>query len=448
MAKKKKSNKLIFWLLGAFVVLIVALIGLRSAGVIGKPKQDIVQTDKSQIRTIYARVTESGTIQPTIEVPVAPDVSGEVVFLGVKEGARVKKGDLLVTIQPDDYRSLLEQSQASLSQSRSNLLQMKANVSQAQSNLLQDSINFERNKLLFQDKVISQLDLENARLRFNLSKSQHDAAKFNQQAAYYAVQNAEASVKQARQNLDRTNIYASMDGTITSLGVELGQRVVGTRQMAGTEILKIANLSSMEVVVEVNENDIINVNLGDSSKIEVDAFPGKSFHGKVTEIAYSAKVAGQGSTDQVTNFEVTVVLEPESYKELAQAKDLRYMAESPFRPGMTSLVEIYTQSVENAVVVPISAVTLSRGGTDTLALDKRKEVVFVVENGEAKEVPIVSGISDDNFIEVKEGLQKDVEVVTGPYNTLTNKLKSGAKVMVSNKDKNKEPAKTQQAGGR
>lgn len=434
---RKKSNKRIYWIIGVFVILIGALIGLKEAGVIGKENAISVQTAPSEIRTVYSRVTESGTIQPTIDVPVAPDVSGEVVFIGIKEGMRVKKGDLLVTILPDDYKALLEQAQASLAQAKAGELQAKAALSQAKATLLQDSVNWERTKKLYNDKVVSQVEFENAELQFNVSKSQYNSAQYNVRAAYYQVKNSEASVKQARQNLNRTNIYASMDGTITQLNVELGQRVVGTRQMAGTDILKVADLSSMEVVVEVNENDIINVSLGDSAKIEVDAFPDRDFFGKVTEIAYSANVAGLGSTDQVTNFEVTVEISPSSYEKLMVAGgDIPRTEESPFRPGMTSLVEIYTQKVNDAVVVPISAVTLSREApkdtTQTQAStneeEERQEVVFVLENDAVKEVPVEIGISDDNFIVIKDGIDAGVEVVTGPYTTLTKRLEDGMKV--------------------
>ena len=453
MAKKKKKNRLLYWVIGGLVGLIVVLVALKQTGVIGKEEGITVQTEKSEVRTIFARVTESGSIQPTIDVPVAPDVSGEVVFIGVKEGMSVKKGELLITIQPDDYKALLEQSQASLAQSRAAELQAKAALEQAKATLMQDSVNWVRNKELFKDKVISKVELENSELQYNISMSQFNSAEYNSRAAYYRVKNSEASVKQARQNLDRTNIYASMDGTITMLDVELGQRVVGTRTMAGTEILKVADLSSMEVVVEVNENDIINVSIGDSAKIEVDAFPDRKFFGKVSEIAYSARVAALGSTDQVTNFEVTVLISPSSYQEMMLGKDIPVTEASPFRPGMTSLVEIYTQKVPDAVVVPIAAVTLSREGakSDTTEVkseaeagaqkvaekekdeDEKTEVVFVVENGIAKEVPVEIGISDDNYIVIKDGLNADMEVVTGPYSILSKRLKEGDQVKVSNR---------------
>ena len=446
MAKRKKSNKTLYWIIGILVVGLGILLVLKNQGIIGEENKIKVQTASSEIRSIYSRVTESGTIQPTVDVPVAPDVSGEVVFIAVKEGMRVKKGDLLLTIRPDDYESQLEQTQANLAQARAGELQAKAALEQSRANLLQDSVNYARNNKLFEDGVISQAEMENFRLQNNISKSQFRSAELEVQAAYYRIKNAQASVKQARQNLDRTNIYASMDGTITELNVEIGQRVVGTMQMAGTEILKVADLSSMEVVVEVNENDIINVSLGDSTRIEVDAFPGQDFFGTVSEIAYSANVAELGSTDQVTNFEVTVLISPDSYSEFNATNDIPTRNESPFRPGMTSLVEIYTNYVNDVVVVPIASVTTSRSSesdsTDTQRLDpdaEPQEVVFVVEGETVKEIPVELGISDDNFIEIKDGIQDGATIVTGPYSLLSKRLKSGD--LVETEKKNKKSGK-------
>ncbi|WNJ21289.1 efflux RND transporter periplasmic adaptor subunit [Pontibacter sp. G13] len=393
-----------------------------------------VDLGKSEVRTLLSRVSESGVIQPTIDVPVAPDVSGEVVYLAIQEGMQVKKGDLLVTIRPDDYKAQLEQTEASLSRAQAGYLQAKANLSQSKATVLQDSIALARTKSLFGEEVVSQVDLENAQLKFEVSKSQYESAKFNVQSSYYQVKSAEATRKQSRQNLDRTNIYASMDGTITKLNVELGQRVVGTMQMAGTEILKIADLSRMEVVVEVNENDIIHVSIGDSALVEVDAYPDRAFFGKVSEVAYSASTSGVGfSTDQVTNFEVKVVVDPASYQDLLTAKS----SKSPFRPGMTSLVEIYTKQVDNATVVPIQAVTL-RSDEEAEGEDSDNEsieVVFTFDGSKVSQVPVTTGISDGEFIEVVSGLGSDVEVVTGPYTTLSRKLEDGMIVQKSFKRK-------------
>jgi len=430
---------------------ITAVICLFLFSACSKPKTQ-VQTGKSELRSIYARVTESGIVQPTVDVPISPDVPGEVVYIAVLEGQKVKKGDLLVTIQPDDYKALLEQADAALNRSQAAYLQAKASASQSKATLLQDSVSLARTQQLFKDNVVSKVELENAQLSFHVSKSQLESANYNVQSSYYQVKSSEASRKQARQNLDRTNIYASMDGTITQLNIELGQRVVGTNQMAGTEILKIADLSRMEVIVEINENDIVNIGLGDSTKVEIDAYPGQNFYGKVTEIAYSATVSAAASTDQVTNFEVKIQITPSSYQDLKGAEN----GSSPFRPGMTSLVEIYTHHVENAVAVPIQAVTLRKPKDENEAIASKTsqeegmsaeidkdatEVVFLYEGGKVKQNEVETGISDDAYIEIKSGLESGQEIVIGNYNTLSKLLKDGMEAEKSNgkKDSGKKP---------
>jgi HlyD family secretion protein len=459
---KRKKNNTIWWILGV-VGLVAALLVLTK---IFKGKEGIlVEAEQSKIRTIYSSTSESGTIQPTVDVPVAADVSGEVVDLYVKEGMQVKKGDLLVTIRPDNYKAALEQAQAGLNQAKAAELQARAAVAQALANTLQDSISLTRTKALYSEGVVSKVDWENANLKYSVSKSQYNAALFSARAAFYQVKTSEATVKQSRQNLDRTNIYASMDGTITQLNVELGQRVVGTMQMAGTEILKIADLSSMEVVVEISENDIVNLSLGDSAKIEVDAFPDRLYYGRVSEIAYSAKTDMMGSTDQVTNFEVKVIISPNSYaSDVSQGGDIPTLKTSPFRPGMTALVEIFTDSKSEIVTVPIQAVTLSKkekpeddkkkskakeGDTEgdddakkkkKIKDDKPQEVVYKIVDGIAREIPVVTGISDDSYIYIREGLKEGEQVVIGPYSTLTKTLKDSMEVKIDTgegKDKKK-----------
>lgn len=400
-------------------ICIISLLVVLTAGCGEKGIE--VKTESAQQRTLFARVTESGTINPTVDVPISPDVPGEVVDIRVVEGAKVKKGDLLMTILPDDFQAQLEQAEASLSRSRASYLQAKAALSQAHATLMQDSVNLKRTQQLFEDGVVSRVEMENAQLSYNVSKSQHESARYSVDAAFYQVKSSEATKTQARQNLNRTSIYASMDGTITELNVELGQRVVGTSMMAGTEILKIADLSSMEVVVEINENDIVNVKLGDSTRVEVDAFPNKLFYGEVSEIAYSASTTGMATTDQVTNFEVKVKVSPKSYQDLAPRE-----GESPFRPGMTALVEIYTQKAEDVVSVPIQAVTL-RGSADE-GISGGQEVVFVFNNGTVNQVTVETGISDDRFLEVTSGLDGAEEIVIGPYQTLSQLLRDGMEV--------------------
>ncbi len=417
----------------------IAFMAAKAFGLIGKEDVVDVTLGKSEVRTIYARVTESGIIEPTVDVPVAPDVSGEVVALNVREGMDVKKGDLLVTIQPDDYIAVLDQARASLNQAKANHLQAQARVSETTATLMQDSVSLTRTRQLFAEKVVSQVELENAELKLNVSKSQKISAEYSVQAAYYQMRNAEASVQQAAQRLNRTNIYASMDGTITLLNVEIGQRAVGTGQMAGTEILKIADLSNMEVVAEINENDIINVSLGDSAKVEVDAYPDRVFYGKVTEIAYSAASAGASSADQVTNFEVKVGIDPRSYLN-QEINSGDKQGRSPFRPGMTALVEIYTSSVKDAVAVPIQAVTLEkRPENDSASVDfKPREIVYRFADGKAVATFVETGISDDEFIHIKSGIESGETVITGPYTILTKDLKDGMAVKEEQKDDKKK----------
>ncbi|TAE49918.1 MAG: efflux RND transporter periplasmic adaptor subunit [Bacteroidetes bacterium] len=398
-----------------------------------------VQVAQAEVRDIFARVSESGMIEPTVDVPVAPDVSGEVVFIAVTEGAKVKKGDLLVTIRPDDYKVQLEQAGAALSRSQAAYAQAQAGLAQAKSNLMQDSVSLNRTRQLYQEKVVSQVDFENAQLKYEVSKSQYESARYNVQSAFYQVRSSESSRKQSAQNLDRTNIYASMDGTITKLNIEVGQRVVGTMQMAGTEILKIADLARMEVVVEINENDIVNVSIGDSARIEVDAFPDRPFYGKVAEIAYSAQTASSASTDQVTNFEVKVRMSPESYKDMIDAKS----NDSPFRPGMTALVEIYTKQEKGAVSVPIQSVTLRKKDGEESS-GGGQEVVFRYRNGKAQQVPVKIGISDDAFIHIKEGIGAGDTIVTGPYTLLSQRLREGMEVGIE-KEKDREKEKKTEA---
>lgn len=408
----------------AHLYLLVSVFGLVACGR-GNLKVETAPVEK---RTVYARVVESGTIEPTVSLPIAPDVSGEVVALPIKEGQRVKKGDLLVTIRPDDYRAQLEQAEASLNRSQAAYLQAQANEKQAEAQRLQDSVSLVRTKNLYKESVVSQVELENAELKYKVSRSQYESAKFNVQASYYQYRSAAATRKQARQSLDRTNIYATMDGIITQLNVELGQRVVGTGMMTGTEILNIADLSQMEVNIEVNENDIIHIEIGDSARVEVDAYQDQVFYGIVSEVAYSASGGAVMSADQVTNFEVKVIINPASYEGLAPEQA------SPFRPGMSGLVEIYTDQVNDALVVPVQGVALSRGEGD-----KPQEIVFLFQDGKVHRQPVQMGINDDKYIEITEGVQLAEEVIIGVINGKGQRTQANlGEVLVEGKEVQKE----------
>ena len=414
------------------MLIILAVVGLGVAANFTfnrKKEKPEIEVEKAEKRTILSSVSESGTVQPQIEVKVAPDVSGEVVELRFREGQLVKKDDLLVTIRPDNYRSAMEQSQASLNAAEANYLQAKSGESQSRVKYLQDSANFKRNDDLYKQKVISQSEWENFRLQQEVSRSQLDASKQQVQAAYYQTKSSKASLEQAKQNLDRTNIYASMDGIITLQAVELGERVVGTMQMTGTEMLRIADLSKMEVIVNINENDIISLRVGDSTMVEVDAFRDKKFKGTVSKIAYSAQQASSGTTDQITNFEVKIEIDPLSYQNDAQLMRGINPNQSPFRPGMSARVQIFTERKENVLTVPIGAVMMRKREIATGGI-KPTEVVYVLENGKAKEVMVKSGISDDEFIEITEGLNEGDVIITGPYLSLVKTIKDGTEVEI------------------
>jgi HlyD family secretion protein len=430
------SKKTIYILLAVVVVLIGTLVGLSKSGVIGNNDQGTeVEIANVSASTIVETVSATGKIQPEIEVKISSEVSGEIIALNVKEGQVVKKGDLLVKINPDLYTSGYNRTVSNLSGSKAVLNQSEASFKEAKA-------NYDRNKSLYDKGIISRADWDKAIASF-------EVAKANKQNAYYNVQSASATVLEAKDNLGRTTIYAPADGTISVLNVELGERVLGTQQMAGTEILRVANLNNMEVEVDVNENDIVKIKVGDEANVEVDAYLKKQFKGVVTSISNSASSAL--TADQVTNFKVKVRILKDSYQDLLQGKPATY---SPFRPGMTATVDIITNTKSNILTVPISSVVVK---SDTAAVqeikvedpnedkpkpksDKKFECVFVKVGNKAKIRVIKTGIQDDTNIEVLSGLKKGDVVITGPYTTVSKELNSGDKVSLKT-DKDKEKKK-------
>ena len=419
------SKKKIYIIIGGILALILILVALKKTGIIkGNDNSIEVETAKVNEITIVETVSGTGKIQPEIEVKIASQVSGEIVDLPIKEGQVVKKGDLLVKINPDLYTSSVNRSQSNYAGTKSGLAQADASFNEAKS-------NFERNKTLFDKGIISKSDWDKAIASF-------EVAKANKQTAYFNVQSASASVKEAKDNLGRTIIFAPAAGTISMLNVELGERILGTQQMAGTELMRVANLDNMEVEVSVNENDIVKINIGDETKIEVDAYLKKEFKGIVTSISNSATATT--TADQVTNFKVKVRILKESYQDLVAGKPATY---SPFRPGMTATVDIITTRKEKVIGVPISSVVIK---SDTLPapkfemkddetttkvkakVDRKLECVFVKLNGKAKIRIVKTGIQDETNIEIISGLQKGDEVIIGPYNTVSKELNSGDKV--------------------
>lgn len=420
------SKKTIYILLGSAVAIIALLIVLSKTGVIGnKDEGKEVETAVVNASTIIETVSATGKIQPEIEVKISSEVSGEIISLNVKEGQVVKKGDLLVKINPDLYTSSYNRSLSNLSGTKSGLSQSDASYKEAKS-------NYDRNKTLFEKGIISKSDWDKAIASF-------EVAKANKQTAFFNVQSASATVNEAKDNLGRTTIYAPADGTISVLNVELGERVLGTQQMAGTEILRVANLNNMEVEVDVNENDIVKIKVGDEANVEVDAYLKKQFKGVVTSISNSA--SSTLTADQVTNFKVKIRILKESYQDLLEGKPDTY---SPFRPGMTATVDIITTKKANVLSVPISSVVVK---SDTSAVkeikvedpaekqtapksDKKFECVFVKVGDKAKIRVIKTGIQDDTNIEVLTGLKKGDVVITGPYSTVSKDLNSGDKVKI------------------
>ena len=428
------SKKTIYILIGGAVLLIAVFLVLSKTGVIGnKDKAKSVETSLVKATTIVETVSATGKIQPEIEVKIASMVSGEIIALPIKEGQVVKKGDLLVKINPDLYTSGLNRSVANLAAAKSGLTQAEAQFKEAKA-------NYDRNKTLFEKGIISKSDWDKTVASFEVTKA-------TKQSAYFNVQSASATVNEARDNLGRTIIYAPADGTISVLNVELGERVLGTQQMAGTEILRVANLNNMEVEVDVNENDIVKIKVGDEAKVEVDAYLKKQFKGIVTSISNSASTAL--TADQVTNFKVKIRILKESYQDLLEGKPASY---SPFRPGMTATVDIVTKTKTNVLAVPISSVVVK---SDTMAvkeskvdvaeltekepipkIDKKLECVFVKVGDKAKIRIIKTGIQDDTNIEVITGLKKGDVVITGPYTTVSKELNSGDKVTKEKTEEN------------
>lgn len=432
---KKKSNKLLPYGIALVVILVIVLIAGKKAGWFGANFQINVTTRIVESKTITELITANGKVQPETEIKISPDVSGEIIEMNIKEGDEVKKGQLLLTIKPDIYIQSYNRSQASLSSAQ-------ARLAQAEARQIESEMAYKRSKTLFEQKAIANSDFEAAQASYKVAQAEVKASEF-------AVKSAEASVAEAKEELVKTKIYAPMDGTVSRLNVEKGERVVGTNMYAGTEMLVIANLHLMEVKVDVNENDIVRVNLNDTALVEVDAYLGRKFKGVVTEIANSATTAGS-STDQVTNFTVKILLLEQSYKDLV---DPTHGKLYPFRPGMSATVDIQTETRKNVISVPIQAVTTRSLKNDAKPEDKKDaiekpveeneavttqdkkapedkkvEVVFVYKNGKVEKQPVKTGIQDSENIEILEGLKAGDEIVVAPFNAINKLLNDNSEV--------------------
>lgn len=409
--KKKRSEKRLLLTVFAILILILIVVSL-----LFKADEGVeVTVAYPEIGSITESVPANGKIQPVTEVKISPDVSGEIVELNCEEGDRVEAGDLLIKIKQDLYISAVEQAEASLNSIKAQYLQQKAQLAQIEASHL-------RNRKLFEQKTISLQELESSTSQYQVAVEQLNAANYN-------IKSAEAALREARENLVKTTIYAPMSGIISDLAVEKGERVVGTSQMAGTEMLRIADLEKMEVLVDVNENDIIRLSQNDTAYIEVDAYPNRKFKGVVTQIANSATGSGTTiSTDMVTNFEVKVIILPDSYNDLKKKNPI------PFRPGMSASVSIITEKKENAITVPIQAITTRQDLGETES-DMVKEYLFLYDSiaKSVEPVEITTGIQDMMNIEVTSGVTGKQQIVTGPYRAINKDLKKGSAVSVRQK---------------
>ncbi len=423
---KKKRKKLVPYLIIALILIIIFLIIGKSKGWFGKDFEIKVTAEKVRNHTITEVITANGKIEPETEVKISPDVSGEIIEMNIKEGDQVSQGQLLMTIKPDIYIQAVNRARASLNSSR-------ARLSQAQARLIESELAFGRSKTLYDQKAIALSEFESAEASYKVAQAEVQAAEF-------AVKSDEASVAEAEEQLIKTKIYAPMSGTVSRLNVEKGERVVGTNMYAGTEMMVIANLDKMEVKVEVNENDIVKVSPGDTALVEVDAYLNRKFKSLVTEIANSANTAAGTSVDQVTTFNVKVLLLKLSYQDLIDSIQNRY----PFRPGMSATVDIQTETRDSVISVPIQAVTTRvLNGKDSIKSQnqEKREVVFLIKDNRAWQQPVKTGIQDNMNIEILEGLKDGDMVITGPFNVISRTLKDSTLIKVVDEKELYKPGK-------
>lgn len=451
--KKKK----LLWITLILVIVVIGLVGLKSAGVIGKEEGLKVATEKVELRTIIETVNASGKVYPEIEVKVSPDISGEIVDLQVKEGDSVRRGQVLAKIYADIYSSQRTQAAAEVNRQQAMVDNSKAQLASLESALDLAKATFNRQKQLAAEKVISTAELEQAQNSLQTAQANLNAAKQNIRSGEAGIAGSRASLERANKDLSRTAVLAPMSGVVSLLNVKAGERVVGNSMMAGTEMMRIADMSIIEVQVEVGENDIPKVKLGDSALVEIDAYNNRKFKGLVTQIASSNTTASSAasSSNDVTNYKVHIRLLRESYNDLfdpARPKSF------PFRPGMNASADIQTRTKANVIAANINAVSTREKGTDkVVGTDKDKEdkdkesgkqeeskstasdldeVVFVLQkDGTVKKIVVKTGIQDISNIEVTQGLKVGDEIVVSPYNVISKTLKDGTKVKVVPKDK-------------
>ena len=441
-------NKKIIWGIASLVVLVVVLIGLKKSGVIGKEEGIEVTVEKVELRTLTESVNASGKVYPEIEVKVSPDISGEIVSLFVEEGAKVTKGQVLAKIYADIYSSQRDQVTASVNQVKAQYENVKANLSGLKNGYDNAKTAYERFKKLFEDKIVSRAEYEQVEQTYRSAESSYNAAKESIKSGEAQVQGVKAQLARAEKDLARTTIVSPMDGIVSLMNVKKGERVVGTAQMAGTEMMRVADMKSIEVRVDVGENDITKVKLGDTALVEVDAYNNRKFKGIVYKIANPiTSASGSGSAAEVANYKVHIRLFTDSYADL-----IKENAIFPFRPGMTASADIQTKSKVNVISVPLNAVTTrdsdgkgkdtkvsstSNNNTDKEPAKEQalNEVVFILQkDNKVKMVKVKTDIQDLNFIEVS-GLKLGDQVITGPYSIVSKLLRDGSLVKVVTKEK-------------
>jgi HlyD family secretion protein len=418
---RPKRRKWKRWVFLALVILAIAWFTVQS---VQGPAPVAVTIDQAAVRDIIQTVSATGKIRPEAEIKISPEVAGEIIDLPVVDGQGIKRGDVLVKIKPDNYIANVQQAEASLSAAEADCLQRK-------SQMLNDQLDLHRAQDIYQKRVMSETDFKAAQTKSEVSEAAY-------QASVHRVDQARSALDQAKVTLAKCVIYCPIDGTVSVLNSELGERVVATGDFAGTEVMRVANLDALEARVDVNENDVVNVKVGDPVQVRIDAYPGHEFHGEVKRIASTATVQNQGTQQEVTNFEVRVqILHPDR----------------KIRPGMSASVEIETQTVRNVVSVPIQSVTVrskdngktaeqlkndrlkDQGGVSTIdaeRLNKKRlgRVVFVKQGDRVKMVPVESGIADDNYIEIQAGIKPGDEVISGSYTAISRDLKDGSKVKI------------------
>ncbi|MFM2047761.1 MAG: hypothetical protein RI955_307 [Bacteroidota bacterium] len=414
------------------VIIVAALLGIAKwQGWLGSKHEEQVAVERVTKHTIIETVSASGKIYPVEEVKISPDVPGEVKELYVKEGDIVKAGQLLARINPEIYQSNVDRTVAALNATKANAASSKATLKQIQAQLEKAEADMKRQKKLYDEKVISEQDFLSASTTYKNLQAQLEAAKENISAADFNINSAVANVKETNENLSKTTIIAPMGGTVTQLNIEKGERVVGTSQMAGTEMMRIANLDAMEVRIDISESDVVKIHVGDSAHIKVDAYGNKEFVGMVTQVANASKSSSSnGSIDQATTFTVKILIKASSYQAFAEQKRMKNI----FLPGMNAGVEIFTSSITDVVAVPIQAVTLRDDSAKSTAEKTiQSEVVFIAKNNKAELHKVKTGLQDTKFIEITEGINVGDDVIISPASAVSRRLTNGMTIKVVDK---------------